>query len=425
MTTIVVAMLRVDEGLDEESIEELALAELLIQELDYDDLWVAVLARRLIADDRSRISEKLCVVSENICVSPRLYGAHEGTVLLGNAIAFLGGHDRLILFDCDSGETTEEYDLTSNSQGSTLYRKLALLEDAHGRKMISDSVRYLDAILDDADGETNFMNHVIRRYVLSVARFMKTFQSILTTLPRNTGKDARIDDFRSLLRVDLALGAARLREMRREFPERMHEMEFAKAIVAFIGFGQRAMRALRVQTIDLGEEIFAVSFGWLSVYFLAAGREAVCCGQINSGLLHLNRSFELYLLAYLARAGFLEWRGNRLVLDDGNDPTSLNLWRRFSDVASKEFIFSVETGIASLRKLRNANILIHGFHVPDESEVAQARSHVKGVMANWEKSLENHARLIRGPIEAFFKGEKWNDNLAMSIALCIIDHVRA
>ena len=429
MTTIVVAVFKIDERLDREDEEELELVELLLRELGCDDVWVLVLARQLLSSERERISHRLGVVAENVCLAPRLYGGREGAVLLGNAIAYIGGHSRLTVFDCNAGQILESIDLPSHPRGAKIYGGLVSLEYAFVNMKVSASVRILEAMIEEVAGETSCMNQVIRQHVASVLRFLSVFENLLSDLPRKPTKELRLGDFESLLAIDLGREVDRLRAMRRDFPEEIGRMEFVDSVSAFFGYGRRALGALRDRNPHLGREVLPRFLGWLSVYFLAASKEAVACGRLNTGMLYLNRSFEVYVLAYLKRSGIIEKGRGGFVLRGGKPATSANMGRRFSEEftgsAPREVLERVDSGLAFVRALRNANLLIHGFHSPDVAKVDKARIRVKGAILEWERCLEESARLIGGPVERFLKGERWNENLAKVIALCVVDHVRA
>jgi len=69
------------------------------------------------------------------------------------------------------------------------------------------------------------------------------------------------------------------------------------------------------------------------------------------------------------------------------------------------------------------NFLTHGFSSPTKKVVESARSTVKGAINVWESDYPQ--KLVEGPIEEFFEGEKWSGDLGTRVARYVLELPRA
>lgn len=431
MTTIAVTIFRPQsEQICIESItQDLEFAKLVVQDLEVDDIWVVICSEKRLAKFYNLISRRLDIDLGKICVAPALYGWQAGVTLLGNAIAYAHNHDQLLVVDASNGETLKNIDLRIDTKNAMLHRSLSLMELDYSDKKIASIVKILDDILGPTILEPTFMSQVIRDGIIDLSRFMKTYQKLLSFLGhKNNFKGSISHDFESLIRIDVKNNAIRLQAMLNELPPEFRRMQFAEPVSKFFGIGNRIISTLQKSRRGAQRDHLVSFFTWLSTYFLATAKEAFWCNQHNNALLCLDRAFELYLLAFLYRNNYVVRQGGDFLLRDGKKVGPKALWDvliyEYREPQHQQYANNTNRKFENLRKFRNSNLLIHGFHIPNDDQIEQIRSWVKEAIINWEKCINGEDRLIVGHIQAFFSGEKWNDHLSKQIAHSIIDKVQ-
>ena len=202
-------------------------------------------------------------------------------------------------------------------------------------------------------------------------------------------------------------------------------MDIVHASAAFFKFGANSMGALGGLRGRTRREALAAILAWWSAFYMAGANESRRMGLNSAAVLQLCRSLETYMLAYLWRRGgmSLDESNGRFVLDGGGEIGLANLWRVMG-AENPGVAERFRERFHQLRRSRNANLLIHGFNIPDGSVVLRARSFVMDVVDAWEKGLYRDSKMILGPVRPIYRGVS-GGTLGKILAKALVERNRA
>ena len=425
MTTLFVAQIKLEVADGTTSAGDV-LEVLSLQTVDrkIDDVWVTAVCGRLTEEARSEICRSLGIASDHIVRIKRPLDAVIMTRLYGSAIAHLGGYRRVVLYDANADAELDDFALDSTSLSvarNGIFGHLQRLDEYHGENRITDIVRCLVGLLGDLD---NMRSSSVREFgfrLRPLSRFVRTLHALLLSPPpADDGRGADRHDSLSL--IDFSDDVARLNQMFGELDYRFARLDFVEPSTNFFRYGSRALGVLRTTHRSRLREVFPDVLSWWHVYHLAVSKEFGNLGYFPTALLHLVRAFETYALGLLWRYGQVEVKGlrERPYLADGREPgfdVLLNALLRTIPEAGMEELYE---GINDLRQSRNRNVLVHGFHLPEEAVIRRARASVKGVVARAERQLGRDG-LIRGVLGDFGRGENRRGDMGRVIAEVLLD----
>ena len=421
MTTLLVAQLKIDSSDDSVSLDELLeLLALQTTSTKFDEAWITLFCTRLSTRTRDKICQSLRVPSRRLLCFARPLDAKLGSRLLASAIAFLGGHQTVVLYDGNSDlpfGTLMPHSTNLKLQENGVFGYLHQLDDLHRRDRFSDIVTCLDHLLSGLEDERSSPGLALQQLLRPITRFIRTLNALLLFPPQCDGgpNEGRYD---SLSLVDFSVDVDRLTEIHSQLHDHFAAIDFVEPSANFFRYGSRALGVLRTAHPSRFRDVFPNVLSWWYAYHLATSKELSNLGHFSSSLLHLTRAFETYVLAYLWRLGQIQVRGffHRLYLSDGSSPGLDTLQRALERTVLQSGMEPLYADLEKLRHLRNGSLLVHGFHMPNEETVRHARATVKGIVSCVEQQLPVGVELLRGAIGIFSKGENRRGDMGRVIA---------
>ena len=425
MTTLLVGQLKIDSSDATVSLDELLeLLSLQTTDTKFDEVWVTVFCRRLTPRTRDKICESLHVPGQHLLCFPRPLDAKSGSRLIASAIAFLGGHQTVVLYDGNSDlpfGRLVPHSTNLNLHENGVFGYLNQLDDFHRRDRFSDIVTCLDRLLSGLEGERSSPGRALQQLLRPITRFIRTLNALLLYPPRcDCSPNEGLYDSLSL--VDFSTDVDRLSKIHGELSQGFAAIDFVEPSANFFRYGSRALGVLRTAHPSGFRDVFPNVLSWWYAYHLATSKELSNLGHFSSALLHLTRAFEAYVLAHLWRLGQIEVRGlfQRLYLSDGTMPGLDTLQRALERTVPQSGMELLYADLERLRQHRNGNLLVHGFHLPNEDTVRRARVTVKGIVSCAEAQLPRGVEILRGIIGAFSKGENRRGDMGRVIAEILI-----
>ena len=403
----------IDDGVEFGLIVELA--EIAGKDVEHDGLWVAVAALRLSDADLNVICKTLDISAKQISKSHRSTGFFEGTVVLGNVLAYLYGYDSVVIYDCNLDDVVTEVFMESQSSRSAIYRVLQRLDEAHKQKHVGRCLELVDEATNVLRSVTGDVSRAFRLSVAPIGRFFRTYLNMVQTLELRVERWNRGGS--GLVAVDFGPRLQMLRSIVESMEDELSELDvFAKSL-AFFQYGSRCLAAVRERGSRSPHDAIHRVLLWYCVCLLAASAEEGLGRRGNGALLLAFRSLEVYVVAYLLDVGRIEIRSDfRFVLDGRDSPRFVDLWTWFVRYAPPDFIEPLDLRVKRLRWKRNENVLTHGFEHASGVAVREARSCVKGVMRHWDGVYFSGSGLADGPLGEFARGERWSGDLGRWVA---------
>ena len=425
MTTLLVAQLKVDSSDSSASLDDLLeLLSLQTTDTKFDEAWVTVCCSRLTMRTRQRICESLHIPGQRLLWIAKPLDAEVGSRLLASAIAFLGRHKRVALYDGNADlafgnliPNSANFNLAANG----IFGYLHQLDDFHRLDRLTDILTCLDRLLSGLRDTRSSPSRTLEQLIRPMARFIRTLDGLLLRPPPSDGTP-NLGRYESLTQVDFSVDVARLNEIYGTLHRRLAVLDFVESSTNFFRYGARALGALRTAPRSRFRDVFPKVLAWWHAYHLAASKELSNLGYSSSALLHVTRAFETYVLAYLWRLDLVKVKGalQRFYLSDGTEPGLDTLQRalwRVVPLVGKELLYM---GLEDLRLSRNSNLLVHGFHLPSEGSVRRARLSVKGIVSHAEEQLPSGVEILRGAIGAFWHGERRCGDMGKAVATILL-----
>ena len=390
--------------------------------IPHDELWVSVAARKLTMNSVDAISRAFRVGKKQFVHCSRSGGLANGSMLLGNLLAYARGHERFSIFDCNEAEYVSDVAIGDHSTSATLlYYGLRDLDQAHLGRRLSECISLLDGTAKTAEMYDSDIGRGVQRIVRPLRRYLVTYVGLLLHLGRTSRMGRTSRGLRALANIDLRRHVERLRGISTEVDDELLRVDFLRNSLAFFSHGNRCFQALRSRDRHPTRDAVHKVLVWFSAYLLAASKEEANSDRGNTALLLAFRALEVFLLAYLwdTRVVTVGSFGGFVVNGEEN-PGLRTLWKAYLDLAPEWFSGPLRHSVDALRRERNGNILTHGFGRSDSESIAEARSNVKRVMRHWENTYVRGAGFEHGPVSSFLKGERWSGNLGQSISNVLI-----
>ena len=429
MTVSLVARLKVSSTETEDSLDDL-LELLALQEADggFSEVWVLVFCARLNPQTRNRIADLLDVPRERLLHVSRSVDPDTGTRLLANAVAFVRGHKKIVLYDANLVESfgtivPQKGEVTSPD--TDLFGQLYRMNEYHRGYRVGDMLRTAEALSLVLTRSRSSPASTLGQVLRPLRRFLQTFNGLLVS-PALCNDRTSAGLYDSLSLVDFSGEVSQLVDHRKGLETSLAAIDFVDTVSDFFRFGSNALGALRTASGGRWRHEIAKVLAWWYAYHLAASREMSNIGHHSNALLHIVRAFESYVLAYFARKGQLRARGmqQRLCLADGTEAGFENLKQALFMAVPQSIETEFSADLENLRQSRNGNVLIHGYHVPDSVAVRSARTAVKGLVTRVERSLPAGGILLQGVLGRFSQGERLQGNLGKVIAQALLRSAR-
>ena len=393
----------------------------------YDEVWLSIFARRLDLATLERCCRGLGVPKDRALSGSRTANANEGSLLLGHSIAYSKRHDGLVLYNCNTDESFgEESFAEDGAKEAGAFGSYARLDQTDGEQGWEPIVDELDQLMAVSEKRNSSTAETLRLLVRPLVGYLRTYRRMLLRLTPDLPVGARPGELNALRRFVLSKEMGRLAALRDALEEEVKELDIVRTSMAFFQFGADSMGALARMRGRTRREGLSATLAWWAAYYLAAAREYTKMGLHSNALLHLCRAFETYVLAYLWRRGGVDVdeRSGRFVLSGGEDPGMANLWRvmrqEAPDVARR-----FGDRFYRVKDSRNANLLIHGFNIPDASVVSAARKLVMELIGSWEGRLAGDAKVMRGRVVPMYRGGVRGPTIGRTLAAAVVARSRA
>lgn len=429
MTTVLVAQLDLDHFPQGTELKDvLDVAAVTTKRAEYDDVWISIFTTKSVQQKLNSLCDQLNVKLSNALLSSKFVNADQGISLLGGAIAYSYDHDKLVIYNCNKDEIVSEFDFSdAASRQDGAFARFRRLDAVHRERNLSQIIDQLEGLLATSEAASSSAADTLRWLARPLVNYMKTYKALLLTLVPEKPFGAKYGEYDALRRFNFSGDVDRLIYMETKLQGELSKLDFVRSSKGFFHFGTNSMSVLRRRHFpeNISREEMSAILGWWSSYYIAAGREFARLSFNSVAILHFCRAFETYVLSYLwSRGHVMVGESSQFVLTSGKDLGLLGLWETIGEEApgfKKQF----RDRFHKMRRCRNANLMIHGFHVPDASMVTKVGTLVNEMVTEWENRLTRRSRLIRGPLFPIFRYETWDGNLGRTLATAIVDRSRA
>ena len=428
MTALLVAQLDLDHFPPNTTLQDvLDVSSVTTKNWKRSDVWISLFSVRKAPHTLGRICGELGVDQDKVLLSSKSVNAQEGSKLLGEAIAYSNAYATLVLYDCNEDATLAEVDFAKKnvSEGSA-FARFGLLDSAHRSVDLATMAKQLEALVETSQSASSSAGETLRFLARPLARYIRTYRAVLLALAPEQSLGAQTGEYDALNRFVFTSEMARLIHLEAELQGELSELDFVRASIDFFRFGANSMGALGKLHGHTLREALCATLGWWTSYYMSAAKEFTSLGLNSTALLYFCRAFETYVLAYLWRSGGVELDSSSkgFVLKSGKEPGLASLWDAIRTEAP-EFTKRFHARFHRARLYRNANLLVHGFSVPDADSLSKVKSFVEDMIREWDGRLSRESRIIRGRIKPFFRGLASTGGLGRKLATAIVARSQA